>query len=208
MTKVIKGEFEKLDSVKISDVLLTCNTSHEIFNEEFNRMSRMEDDLFTYEVEITEVTNIPCELKKKENPEQQMSHESDDDMEYDPSDVEFTERCSIYANSMDLNEPLLNFFLNGYAVLGKKVRYAVSNGSGYAAQIRRIFPNGYSILVVRTVIFKCLRLSSRMQSEDFCILPRIFVSWQGVYTNAAMAVFLALQLVYHVYEPSLRPAGV
>ncbi|GJX45355.1 hypothetical protein Tco_0262031 [Tanacetum coccineum] len=54
MTKLIKGEFEKLKSVKINDVLLTCNTSLEIFNEEFNRMSRMEDDLFTYEVEIVE----------------------------------------------------------------------------------------------------------------------------------------------------------
>ncbi|GJV05147.1 retrovirus-related pol polyprotein from transposon TNT 1-94 [Tanacetum coccineum] len=91
MTKVIKGEFEKLESVKISDVSLTCNTSLEIFNEEFNRMSGMEDDLFTYEVEIVEVTNIPCELKKEDDLEQQMPHESDDDMEYNPSNVEFTE---------------------------------------------------------------------------------------------------------------------
>nr|GEW45081.1 VIER F-box protein 2 [Tanacetum cinerariifolium] len=90
MTKVIKGEFKKLDFVKISDVSLTCNTSLEIFNEEFNRMSRMEDDLFTYEVEIAEVTNIPCDLKKEDDLEQQMSHESDNDIEYDPSDVEFT----------------------------------------------------------------------------------------------------------------------
>ncbi|GJY65267.1 hypothetical protein Tco_0467505 [Tanacetum coccineum] len=56
MTKVIKEEFEKLESLKISDVSLTCNTSLKIFNEEFNRMSRMDDDLFTYEVEITEAS--------------------------------------------------------------------------------------------------------------------------------------------------------
>ncbi|GJW45762.1 hypothetical protein Tco_0077408 [Tanacetum coccineum] len=91
MTKVIKGEFEKLESVKIGDVSLTCNTPLEIFNEEFSRMSRMEDDLFTYEVEITKVTNIPCDLKKEDDSEQQMSHETDDDMEYDLSDVQFTE---------------------------------------------------------------------------------------------------------------------
>ncbi|GJR35330.1 hypothetical protein Tco_1211014 [Tanacetum coccineum] len=91
ITKVIKGEFEKLESVKISDVSLTCNTSLEISNDEFNRTSRMEDDLFTNEVEIVEVTNIPCDLKKEDDLEQQMSHESDNDMEYDPSDVEFTE---------------------------------------------------------------------------------------------------------------------
>ncbi|GJY26723.1 hypothetical protein Tco_0401449 [Tanacetum coccineum] len=89
-TKVIKVEFEKLESIKISDASLTCNTSLEIFNEEFNRMSRMDDDLFTYEVEISEVTNIPYDLKKEDDLEQQMSHEYDDDMEYDPSDVEFT----------------------------------------------------------------------------------------------------------------------
>ncbi|GJT75820.1 hypothetical protein Tco_1042545 [Tanacetum coccineum] len=67
MTKVINGEFEKLESLKISDVLLTCNTSLEIFNEEFNRMSRMDDDLFTYEVEITKVTNIPYEDEVAKN---------------------------------------------------------------------------------------------------------------------------------------------
>nr|GEY62407.1 hypothetical protein [Tanacetum cinerariifolium] len=91
ITKVIKEEFEKLEYVKIIDVSLTCNTSHEIFNENFNRMIRMEDYLFTYEVEIAKVTKIPCDLKKENNSVQQMSHESDDDMEYDPSDVEFTE---------------------------------------------------------------------------------------------------------------------
>nr|GEU78638.1 hypothetical protein [Tanacetum cinerariifolium] len=85
--EVIKGEFKKLESIKISNVLLTCNTSLEIFNEEFNRMSIMEDDLFTYEVKIAEVTNIPCDLKNEDNSKQQMSHESDNDMEYDPSDI-------------------------------------------------------------------------------------------------------------------------
>ncbi|GKG40833.1 hypothetical protein Tco_0470045, partial [Tanacetum coccineum] len=84
----------------ISDVSLTCNTSLEIFNEEFIWLSRMDNDLFTYEVEIAEVTNIPCNLKKKDDSEQQMSHESDDDMEYDLSnargddDVELTDKES------------------------------------------------------------------------------------------------------------------
>nr|GEW27924.1 hypothetical protein [Tanacetum cinerariifolium] len=90
MANLINGEFEKLESIKISDVSLTCNTSLEIFNEEFNQISIMEDDLFTYEVEIAEVTNIPCDLQKEDDLELQMSHESDDDLEYDPSDVEFT----------------------------------------------------------------------------------------------------------------------
>ncbi|GJZ76747.1 hypothetical protein Tco_0641419, partial [Tanacetum coccineum] len=83
MTKVIKEEFEKLESLKIDDVSLTCKTPLEIFHEEFNRMSRMDDDLFTYEVEISRLADIPCDLKEEE----QMSHESDDGMEYDISNA-------------------------------------------------------------------------------------------------------------------------
>ncbi|GKC32347.1 hypothetical protein Tco_1039641 [Tanacetum coccineum] len=68
-------------------------------------MSVMEDDLFTYEVEIAEVTNIPCDLKKEDDSEQQMSHESDNDMEYDPSDVEFTE-SRLMGETLVLNRSL------------------------------------------------------------------------------------------------------
>ncbi|GKD06604.1 hypothetical protein Tco_1181578 [Tanacetum coccineum] len=88
MTKVIKGEFEKLKDLKVEDVSLTCDTSLEVFNNEFNRMSRMDDDLFTYEVEVA---NIPCDSNKDNDSEQRMSHEADDDMGYGPSDVAFTE---------------------------------------------------------------------------------------------------------------------
>ncbi|GKE31810.1 hypothetical protein Tco_1451132, partial [Tanacetum coccineum] len=88
MTKVIKGEFEKLEDLKVEDVSLTCDTSLEVFNNEFNRMSGMDDDLFTYDVEVT---NIPCDSNKDNDSEQRMSHEADDDMGYDPSDVAFTE---------------------------------------------------------------------------------------------------------------------
>nr|GEV60003.1 hypothetical protein [Tanacetum cinerariifolium] len=52
MTKVIKGEFEKLEDIKVKDVLLTYDTSLGVFNNEFNWMSGMNDDLFRYEVEI------------------------------------------------------------------------------------------------------------------------------------------------------------
>ncbi|GKC30953.1 hypothetical protein Tco_1038247 [Tanacetum coccineum] len=87
MTKVIKGEFEKLEDLMVKDVLLTCDTSLEVFNIEFNRMSRMDDDLFTYEVEVA---NILCDSNKDDDSEQRVSHEGDDDMGYDPSDVAFT----------------------------------------------------------------------------------------------------------------------
>nr|GEX24297.1 hypothetical protein [Tanacetum cinerariifolium] len=88
MTKVIKGEFEKLEDLNDEDVSLTCGTSLEVFNKEFNRMSEMGDDLFIYEVEIA---NIPCDSNKDDDSKQRVSHEADDDMGYGPSDVAFTE---------------------------------------------------------------------------------------------------------------------
>ncbi|GJX59734.1 hypothetical protein Tco_0291124 [Tanacetum coccineum] len=84
MTKVIKGEFEKIKDVKVKDVPLTCDTPLEVFNNEVSRLSGMDDDLFTYEVEVA---NIPCDSKMDDDSEQ----EADDDMGYDPSDVAFIE---------------------------------------------------------------------------------------------------------------------
>ncbi|GJT51686.1 putative ribonuclease H-like domain-containing protein [Tanacetum coccineum] len=52
-------------------------------------MSIMDNDLFTYEVEIPGLASIPCDLNNEDNSKQQMTHGSD--MEYDPSNVEFTE---------------------------------------------------------------------------------------------------------------------
>ncbi|GJU50403.1 hypothetical protein Tco_1219958 [Tanacetum coccineum] len=57
--------------------------SLEVFNNEVNRLSGMDDDLFTYEVEVA---NIPCNSNMDDDSE----HEADDDMGYDPSDVAFT----------------------------------------------------------------------------------------------------------------------
>ncbi|GKD28476.1 hypothetical protein Tco_1239254 [Tanacetum coccineum] len=70
MTKVIKEEFEKLESLMISDDSFTSNTSLEIFHKEFNRMSKMDDDLFTYEVEIPALASVPCNLNDEDDSEQ------------------------------------------------------------------------------------------------------------------------------------------
>ncbi|GJX51765.1 hypothetical protein Tco_0278610 [Tanacetum coccineum] len=48
ITNVIKGEFKKLEDLNDEDVLLTYGTSLEVFYNEFNWMSEMDDDLFTY----------------------------------------------------------------------------------------------------------------------------------------------------------------
>ncbi|GKE90375.1 hypothetical protein Tco_1567850 [Tanacetum coccineum] len=47
-------------------------------------MSGMDNDLFTYEVEVS---NITCDSNKVDDSEQRVSHEADDDMGYDPSDI-------------------------------------------------------------------------------------------------------------------------
>ncbi|GJY45714.1 retrovirus-related pol polyprotein from transposon TNT 1-94 [Tanacetum coccineum] len=83
MTMVIKEEFEKIMDVKVEDVSLTCDTQLEIFNMEVSRLSRMDDDLFTYEVKVA---TIPCNSKKNDD-----SEDDDDDMGYDPSDASFIE---------------------------------------------------------------------------------------------------------------------
>ncbi|GJX70655.1 hypothetical protein Tco_0307826 [Tanacetum coccineum] len=88
MTKVMNGEFEILKDLNDKDVSPTCGTSLEVFNKEFNRMSRMDDDLFTNEVEVA---NIPCDSNKDDDSEQRVSHEANNDMGYDPSDIAFTE---------------------------------------------------------------------------------------------------------------------
>ncbi|GJX91137.1 hypothetical protein Tco_0344463 [Tanacetum coccineum] len=60
MTKVIKVEFEKIKDGKVEDVSLTCDTPLEFFYNEVNRLSIMDDYLFTYEVEVA---NIPCDSR-------------------------------------------------------------------------------------------------------------------------------------------------
>ncbi|GJU95769.1 hypothetical protein Tco_1320525 [Tanacetum coccineum] len=83
MTKVIKGEFEKIKDIKVEDNSLACDSPLEVFNCEVSRFSKMDDDLFTYEVEIA---NIPCDLRVDDDSEHEV-----DDMGFDPSDIAFTE---------------------------------------------------------------------------------------------------------------------
>ncbi|GJW09124.1 hypothetical protein Tco_1571547 [Tanacetum coccineum] len=97
MSKVIKGEFEKIKDVKVEDVSLTCDTPLEIFNMEVSRLSRMDNDLFTYEVEIT---NIPCNSKIDDDSE----HEADDDMRGD-DEVELIDE-----ESSDDEDEIAKFF--------------------------------------------------------------------------------------------------
>nr|GEU76152.1 zf-BED domain-containing protein [Tanacetum cinerariifolium] len=52
MTKVIKEECEKLRSLEINDDSLTCNTQLNTLCDEFNRLRRINNDLFTYDIKV------------------------------------------------------------------------------------------------------------------------------------------------------------
>ncbi|GJY69792.1 hypothetical protein Tco_0472774 [Tanacetum coccineum] len=65
----------------------------------------MDDNLFTYVVEIPGLASIPCDLNEDVNSEQQMTHGLDVDIEYDPSNVEFTEwLASKFYNHMTMDQ--------------------------------------------------------------------------------------------------------
>ncbi|GKB79566.1 hypothetical protein Tco_0946461 [Tanacetum coccineum] len=142
--KVIKEEFKKLGLLKINDDSFACNTPLGTIFNEFNRLSGMDDDLFTYEVEIPGLSSIPCDKKegdgldngdldiykprvdikvkegvfskwlvrsyKKQFDEymeikkQWVTRGIDADMEYDPSDVEFSKwLASKFYNHMTMD---------------------------------------------------------------------------------------------------------
>ncbi|GKE97684.1 hypothetical protein Tco_0021035, partial [Tanacetum coccineum] len=77
MTKVIKGEFKKIEDVKVKDVSLTCDTPLEVFNNEVSRLSGMDDDL---------------------------KHEADDDMGYDPFDIRGDDEVELTNEEFSDNE--------------------------------------------------------------------------------------------------------
>ncbi|GJX48253.1 hypothetical protein Tco_0273443 [Tanacetum coccineum] len=83
MTKVIKGEFEKIKDIKVKDVSLTCDTQVEVFNNEVNRLSKMDDD---------------------------SEHEADDDMGYDPFDIRRDDEVELTDEESDNEDEIAEVF--------------------------------------------------------------------------------------------------
>ncbi|GJR05886.1 hypothetical protein Tco_0528870 [Tanacetum coccineum] len=113
MTKVIKVEFEKLETLKINDVSLTCDTSLEIFHDEFNRLSNIDDDFFTYEVEIVGIANVSCDLNKDDDSKQQIDDEveltDEESSDFDDED-KVAKNFKIKTNVFDFETPLCRAF--------------------------------------------------------------------------------------------------
>ncbi|GJV58911.1 hypothetical protein Tco_1465011 [Tanacetum coccineum] len=62
--KVIKEGSKKLGLLKINDDSFACNSPLGTIFDEFNRLSGMDDDFLTYEVEIPGISSIPCDKKE------------------------------------------------------------------------------------------------------------------------------------------------
>ncbi|GKD19979.1 hypothetical protein Tco_1221682, partial [Tanacetum coccineum] len=121
MTKVIKREFEILEDLKVKYVSLLCDTSLDVFNNEFNQLSEIDDDLFIYEVEVA---NILCDSIKDDDSEQRVSHEADDDMGYDPSDVASDDEVELTDKEFSNNDDEVAF---------KMIKYSFGQDEEYVA---------------------------------------------------------------------------
>nr|GFA46756.1 hypothetical protein [Tanacetum cinerariifolium] len=73
-------------------------------------MSGMDDDLFTYEIEVA---NIPCDSNTDDDSEQQMSQEDDDDMggddEVELTDEEFSDNEDKIVEVFRINTNIFDF---------------------------------------------------------------------------------------------------
>nr|GEX26951.1 hypothetical protein [Tanacetum cinerariifolium] len=67
MMKVIKEGFKKHRLLKISDDSFTYNTPLGTLFNEIDRLSGMDDNLFTYEFEIPRLSSIPCDKKEEDD---------------------------------------------------------------------------------------------------------------------------------------------
>ncbi|GKD28218.1 hypothetical protein Tco_1238996, partial [Tanacetum coccineum] len=91
--KVIKKGSEKLGLLKINDDSFACNSPLGTIFNEFNRLSGMDDDLFTYKIEIPGLSSIPCDKKEGDD-----SDDGDLDI-YEPR-VCYDENDGIYAEAV------------------------------------------------------------------------------------------------------------
>ncbi|GKF92447.1 hypothetical protein Tco_0279166, partial [Tanacetum coccineum] len=90
MTNVIKGEFKNLAFLEINDDSFACNTQVRTLCDEFNRLSRIDNDLFTYDIEVPK----PSQCDK------QASNPTHNDLKEYEWNVSYDEYEKIYAEAV------------------------------------------------------------------------------------------------------------
>ncbi|GKA24535.1 hypothetical protein Tco_0710568, partial [Tanacetum coccineum] len=124
--KYIKEESEIIGLLMIDDDLFTCDTPLGMIFNEFNRLSGMDDDLFTYEVKILELSYSPSVEQQMDDLdngnldvyERKLCYDECEKMyaeavifinkrlvrEYDPSNVDFGEWLALkFSNYMTMD---------------------------------------------------------------------------------------------------------
>ncbi|GJX88209.1 hypothetical protein Tco_0340223 [Tanacetum coccineum] len=94
------GPYSKKPQYAVSKTL-DMPKNDKVFNDEISRLSGMDNDLFTYEVEVT---NTPCDSNTDNDSEQRVSHEADDDMGYDPSNIRGDDEAELTDEESSDNE--------------------------------------------------------------------------------------------------------
>ncbi|GKE12786.1 hypothetical protein Tco_1416337, partial [Tanacetum coccineum] len=90
MTKVIKREFENLGFLEINDDSFACNLQVGTLCDEFNRLSRIDNDMFTYETEVPK----PSQCDK------QTSNPTHNDLKEYEWKISYNECKKIYAEAV------------------------------------------------------------------------------------------------------------
>ncbi|GKC41119.1 hypothetical protein Tco_1058841 [Tanacetum coccineum] len=133
--KVIKEESEALGLLKIDDDLFTCDTPLRMMFNEFSRLSGMDDDLFTYEVEIHKFSYFP-------SVEQQMDDLDNGYLDVYERKVCYDECEKIYAEAV--------IFINKRLVRLIDVTMEQIRCIDYERMIRRIQWTEYAVSVIQS----------------------------------------------------------
>ncbi|GJT53480.1 hypothetical protein Tco_0988534 [Tanacetum coccineum] len=157
-------------------------------------MSGIDDDLFTYEVEISGLANVPCDLNEEDDSEKQMTHGSGDGMEYDPSNVEFTKWLALkFYNHKTMDHYTKNALWIYWARGNDEVELTdkESSNSDDEDEVAEIFRINTNLVFIRGMIFEMvfeLRRLSQQVGEDGTTLriPTVIMKKESMRWNMKM----------------------
>ncbi|GJS45267.1 hypothetical protein Tco_0595388 [Tanacetum coccineum] len=128
MTKVMKEEFEKLELFEINENLFTYDTQLGMIFKEFNRLSRINDALFTWEIEVPKPT--PSVEQQTSDPKHNDPREYEWKINYDECENIYAEAV-IFINKrlirlIDVTiEQWLDLIYGDHKTMDKNVKKAV-----------------------------------------------------------------------------------
>ncbi|GJY45305.1 putative reverse transcriptase domain-containing protein [Tanacetum coccineum] len=162
----------------------------------------MDDNLFTYEVEIPGLDSIPCDLNKEDDSEQQMTHGSDVDMEYDPSNVKFTEwLASKFYNHNTMDQYMKNALWIYWTRGDNEVELTDKESSDFndEDEVAEIFKIDTNVFDFETPMCKAFKEFNYLLQIDPDFLTKDIDGYNGVWEEPT--------LVEHYCEPFSFKSG-